>query len=68
MRTKAVSKVQLPGPSPVAGDYGNSALEDAMFQYGPDTVRELVHRLRAIRYGSIVLIRHEGQSVEMTKW
>jgi hypothetical protein len=70
MTTKSVSKDRLSMPDeplPTAGDYANSAIEAALLQYGPDTVRELVHGLRTIRYGSIVLTLHEGQLVEITK-
>ena len=69
MTTKAVPKDGFSPPEPLsaASEYSDSAIEAALLQYGPDTVRELVHGLRTIRYGSIVLTLHEGQLVEITK-
>ena len=39
----------------------------AIFENEKELFRELVHALRTIRYGSIVLTVHEGQLVEINK-
>lgn len=60
------------------GDFGAddfAALNDvtgedskaAIFESEKELFRELVHALRTIRYGSIVLTVHEGQLVEINK-
>jgi hypothetical protein len=49
----------------------NDALSEgskpALFDAEKELFRELVHALRTIRYGSIVLTVHEGQLVEINK-
>ncbi len=39
----------------------------ALLESEKDLLRELIHALRTIRYGSIVLTVHEGQLVEINK-
>jgi hypothetical protein len=42
-------------------------LEKALTSNGSQILRELAEGIRSIRYGSIVLIVHDGRLVEVTK-
>ena len=69
-----VERKSHPTRSEVSADdfaaLGDAIGEDskaAIFESEKELFRELVHALRTIRYGSIVLTVHEGQLVEINK-
>jgi hypothetical protein len=45
----------------------NDSLDAIVRPEEKELLRELVHDLRTIRYGSIVLVMHEGRLVEISK-
>jgi hypothetical protein len=51
----------------IASDSTSAELESALMKSGPEAIRELIHGLQTIRYGSIVLTVHDGRLVEITK-
>ncbi|MGD0963541.1 MAG: DUF2292 domain-containing protein [Candidatus Acidiferrales bacterium] len=51
----------------IASDSSSAELEAALMKSGPEAIRELIHGLQTIRYGSIVLTVHDGRLVEITK-
>jgi hypothetical protein len=51
----------------VTSDSTSAELEAALMKSGPEAIRELIHGLQTIRYGSIVLTVHDGRLVEITK-
>jgi hypothetical protein len=53
---------RIPGESGVI-----DSLEAILRPEEKELLRELVHDLRTIRYGSIVLVMHEGRLVEISK-
>lgn len=58
------------GRSFVAADANGSDVGDnrrALREEGEELLSELVHALRTIRYGSIVLTVHDGRIVEIQK-
>ena len=51
----------------LAGATHAAELEAALTESGPEIIRELIHGLKTIRYGSIVLTLHDGRLVEINK-
>jgi hypothetical protein len=62
---KTQSPIEL--ESLLAGVSNAAELEAALTESGPEIIRELIHGLRTIRYGSIVLTLHDGRLVELNK-
>jgi len=67
--TKNEAKTQALAPQAplIPNDSTTAELEAALLESGPEAIRELIHGLRTIRYGSIVLTLHEGRLVEINK-
>jgi hypothetical protein len=67
--TKMETKAQGPASHapPIPSDSTSAELEAVLLESGPEAIRELIHGLRTIRYGSIVLTLHEGRLVEINK-
>jgi hypothetical protein len=53
--------------SPIARNSSVTELEAALSESGPEIIRELIHGLKTIRYGSIALTLHDGRLVELNK-
>jgi hypothetical protein len=52
---------------PIMRDASATELETALSENGPEIIRELIHGLKTIRYGSIALTLHDGRLVEINK-
>jgi hypothetical protein len=62
---KTQSPIEL--ETPLVGVSNASELEAALSESGPEIIRELIHGLKTIRYGSIALTLHDGRLVEINK-
>jgi hypothetical protein len=62
---KTQSPIEL--ESLLAGGSSAAELEAALTESGPEIIRELIHGLKTIRYGSIALTLHDGRLVEINK-
>jgi hypothetical protein len=62
---KTQSPIEL--ESLLAGASSAAELEAALTESGPEIIRELIHGLKTIRYGSIALTLHDGRLVEINK-
>lgn len=64
-----VSNAQVPisEESRIPNDTTTEDLEAVLAENGPEAVREWIHGLRTIRYGSIALTLNDGRLVEINK-
>jgi hypothetical protein len=67
--TESDTTTQEPVPQapPNESDSISAELEAALMKSGSEAIRELLHGLQTIRYGSIVLTLHDGCLIEITK-